>query len=233
MVNDGLLVVPNLEDIDQYLKAGTRTEMIDVNGIIKKDDLTDGVIVRQILSWMNKHLTRLDNDKDERKFKRNATEILQSGKVTGCCDSCTVFTSLARSFGIPTMQIISFSKQWGKDIEDQPEKTGTSGHFFAGIYLKDIHGVSNWFLLDPDRYVKEKSNRDADKCVKDMSNIDEVKFHSLHISNRNIGNQYIFAYVKDYFDDLGIDSVEAMRNIQISAYKKCNKNDFEMEQEER
>ena len=55
----------------------------------------------------------------------------------------------------------------------------------------------------------------------------EIKFYPLLISNRNIGNQYIFAYVKDYFDDLGIDSVEAMRNIQISAYKKCNKNGFE------
>jgi len=225
MVNDGLLVVPNLEDTDQYLKGGTRTEIIDVSSIIKKDGLTDGGIVRQILFWMHANLTRLDNDNDndndKRKFKRSAAEILQSGEITGCCDSCTLFTSLARSAGIPTMQIISFNKEWGKNIKNQEEKLKTSGHFFVGIYLKDIYGNSNWFLLDPDRYVKN------------MSNINEVRFQPLYISNRNIGNQYIFAYVKDYFDDLGIDSVKEMKNIQLAAYKKCNKNDFEIEKEER
>ena len=216
MIKDGLLFTPNFEDIDRYLDGGTRTEIIN-KGIKKPKGLTDGLIVRNILVWMHKHTKRINNGSDERKFKRSSTEILKSKERTGCCDSCTLFTSLARSAGIPTMQIITLSKKWGQDI-DKGLKTGTSGHFFAGVYLKDIYGKSSWVLVDPDRYVAKTK---------------EVDFRPLSSSNRNIGEQYIFAYVKDYFDDLGIDSISTMANIQLSAYKKCNKKDFDIEKEER
>lgn len=212
MDKDSLLVVPELENINKYLKSGTRTEITDVINRKAKmlKDRTDGLTVKRILVWMNKYTSRLHNGNDNRKFKRSATEILQSMERTGCCDSCTLFTALARSAGIPTMQIITLSKRWGKDI-DKGIKIATVGHFFVGVYLKDIHGKFNWVLVDSDR------------CVTDIR---DVGFSPLKIVDRNIGDLYIFAYVTDYFDDLGIDSIEKMAEVQLEAYKRCDKRNF-------
>ena len=217
MIRDGLLVFPDLKNTNKYLESGTRTEITDI--ISKEAKLlkgrTDGLTVRKILVWMNKHTSRLHNGSDSRKFKRSATEILQSMERTGCCDSCTLFTALARSVGIPTMQIITLSKSWGKDI-DEGRKIATSGHFFAGVYLEDINGKFGWTLVDSDRYVTD---------------IRDVRFSPLKIVDRNIGDLYTFAYVTDYFDDLDIDSIEKMAEVQLSAYKKCDKRDFKYEYE--
>ena len=49
----------------------------------------------------------------------------------------------------------------------------------------------------------------------------------LKVESRNIGDLYSFAYVKDYYDDLGIDSIEKMAEVQINALKKCVVIDFE------
>lgn len=215
MIKDGLLRTPEWDNTNKYLKSGTRTESIDITKIIKENlkDMTDGIKVRKILVLMNKYTSRLHNANDSRKFKRNATEILKSGERTGCCDSCTLFTSIARSVGIPTMQIITLNKNWGRNIESG-KKVGTSGHFFAGVYLQDIHGKYNWKVVDADRYVTD---------------IKDVSFKNLNKENRNIGNFYTFAYVSDYFDDLGIDSIKKMSEVQLDAYIKCDKSDFEEE----
>ena len=217
MHRNSLLVAPELKNTNKYLESGTRTEITDI--ISKKakilKDRTDGLTVRKILVWMNKHTSRLHDGSDSRKFKRSATEILQSMERTGCCDSCTLFTALARSVGIPTMQIITLSKRWGKEI-DEGRKTATSGHFFASVYLKDIHGKFGWTLVDPDKYVTD---------------IRDVRFSPLKIEDRNMGDLYTFAYVTDYFDDLGIDSIGKMAEVQLEAYKKCDKRDFKNEYE--
>ena len=198
MIKDGLLVEPNLDDSESYLNGGTRTNFMD--DFSKKIKLvkgaTDVLIVKNILVYMHANTKRLNDGSDIRKFKRNSTEILESGERTGCCDSCTLFTSIARSVGIPTMQIVTLSKRWGKRI-DKENANGTDGHFFAGIFLKDISGNYNWFLVDPD------------------------------ISNRSIGkDSYVFAYVKDYYDDLGIDSINEMTRVQLSAYRQCDRKDM-------
>ena len=217
MIENNLLVAPELKNANKYLESGTRTEITDIISEKAKmlKDRTDGLTIRKIIVWMNKYTSRLHNGSDNRKFKRSATGILQSMERTGCCDSCTLFTALARSAGIPTMQIITLSKRWGKDV-DKGRKIATSGHFFAGVYLEDIHGNFGWTIVDPDRYVTD---------------IREVRFRPLKIVDRNIGDLYTFAYVTDYFDDLGIDSIEKMSEVQLGAYKKCDKRDFEDEYE--
>lgn len=46
----------------------------------------------------------------------------------------------------------------------------------------------------------------------------------------NIVDLYPFVYVTDYFDDLEIDSIEKMADVQLAAYKNCNKKDvYEIE----
>ena len=80
MIRDNLLVAPELNNVNKYLKSGTRTEITDKISKIGKTLIseTDGLTVRKILVWMNEHTSRLHNVSDNRKFKRSATEILQS-----------------------------------------------------------------------------------------------------------------------------------------------------------
>ena len=54
-------------------------------------------------------------------------------------------------------------------------------------------------------------------------------FSSGLLRSRNIGNFYTFAYVSDYFDDLGIYSIKKMSEVQLDAYIKCDKSYFEEE----
>lgn len=156
MIRDDFLVAPELDNPNKYLRSGTRTEITDIISKIGNSLQSDsnGKTVRNIIVWMNRNTSRLHNGKDSRKFKRSATEILQSTERTGCCDSCTLFTALTRSVRIPTMQIIALNRNWVKNI-DEVKKPKRSGHFFAGVYMQDIYGKFNWVLVDPDRYVTD------------------------------------------------------------------------------
>lgn len=217
MKKEGLLSDPKFDNTEFYLQSGHRTEISksiqDISDSISGS--SDGMIVRNILVWINQNTKRLHNNSDSRKFKRSADEILQSGERTGCCDSSTLFTALARSKNIPTMQVITLDKEWAQKIS-QGINTSTSGHYFTACYLTDINGNSNWILIDTDRPVYDYR---------------DVHFSKLNQDDRNIGrNFYAFAYARDYGDicanGLNIDSIENMSRIQLEAYKQCDKSDL-------
>lgn len=221
MKKEGLLSEPQFDNIEFYLQSGNRTEISkSIQNI--SDSITgssDGMIVRNILVWINQNTKRLHNSNDSRKFKRNADEILKSRERTGCCDSSTLFTALARSKNIPTMQIITLDKNWAQKISEG-KNTSTSGHYFTACYLTDITGKSNWVLIDTDRPVYDYR---------------DVQFSKLNQNNRNIGrNFYAFAYVRDYSDictnGLNIDSIENMSKIQLKALNQCDKSDFSLDE---
>ena len=219
---EGLLVEPEFYNTDKYLQSGKKTEITEeIRKVCQMiGGQTEEMIIRNIVLWINKNMTRLHSGNDSRKFKRTANEILMSGERTGCCDSSTLFTALARGKGIPTMQIITLNKEWAKKV-DKGEKTGTSGHYFSACYLKDISGKSNWILVDSDRMVQD---------------VRDIKLNILNMNSRNIEkNYYAFAYVRDYSDvylhGLEIDSIKNMAKIQNEAYKICDKNDFICEDE--
>lgn len=183
---EGLLIRPEFSDIQMYLQSGNRTKVTEeIQKIANRiNGESDGMLVRNILVWMNQNTIRLHNGNDTRKFKRTATDIIQSQDRTGCCDSSTLFTTIARSKGIPTMQIITLGKQWARKV-DRGEKCGTSGHYFTACYLKNIFKEANWIVIDSDQSVRD---------------VREVKLGLLNLQNRNIRNFYAFAYVKDYSD---------------------------------
>ena len=136
MTTNELLCVPDLEDLNKYLQGGTRTPIIEsarqkVSDFKNLDDVT---IVKELLVWMHQYTRKIPLPTNKKKFKRSSLEILSSGIRTGCCDSCTLFTSLARSAGIPTMQILTFDKEWGDSLQTKKPKP-TAGHFYAGVYL--------------------------------------------------------------------------------------------------
>lgn len=223
MKTEGLLVKPEFENIERYLENGEMTNITEniINITSNINGKTDGIIVRKILLWMSQNTLRLKNSqRDCRKFKRTADEILISGERNGCCDSATLFTALARSKQIPTMQIITLKKSWGEKI-DRGIPTGTEGHYFVACYLKDVRGKAKWTLIDSDRIVTD---------------IRDVRLSNLNTDDRNIDGYYAFAYVKDFRDvnknGRKIDSIENMKIIQEEAYKECDKKDF-MEEIER
>lgn len=206
MLKNGLLKEPEYGNVKEYLKSASKSEVTPeiisaTNGI---DGNTSGALVKNILVYMHEKTKRLKDPKDNRKFRRTATEILESGERTGCGDSCTLFCALARSKGIPTIQIITFNKK------DKAE----TGHFFAACYLKDKTGESKWYLIDPDRDVKSP---------------EEVRIRNFNKEDRNLNDRYYaFAYVKDY-SEVGIDSIQSISRIQRKVYEECDKSDFTSE----
>lgn len=220
MNEKGLLIKPEFENIEKYLNNGEMTSITEriINVTENINGKTDGIIVRKILLWMSQNTMRLRNgQRDSRKFRRTADEILLSRERNGCCDSATLFTALARSKQIPTMQIITLKKSWGEKI-DKGIPTGTEGHYFVACYLKDLIGKAKWTLIDSDRLVTD---------------IIDVRLSNLNTEDRNINSYYAFAYVNDFRDiDINgrkIDSIENMKIIQEEAYKECDKKDFKEE----
>lgn len=213
----GLLEEPEFDNISKYLSSGKRTEITEnIRSIVNKiTGNTDGLVVRNILLWINQNTKRIHSGRDPRKFKRSADEILKSGERTGCCDSSTLFTAIARAKGIPTMQILTLDKEWGKAM-DRGENIGTEGHFYVGCFLKDVNGNGNWALIDSDTPMKDLRDLDIRRLNKD---------------NRNISKRrYAFAYTRDYSDidveGLKIDSINSMARVQRIAYKMCDREDF-------
>lgn len=207
MKNEGLIKEPEFDNKSKYLQFGNRTdcskEIIEIAQSINEP--TDGLTVRKILLWINQNTVKIHDEKDERKFKRSSTEILESGERTGCCDSSTLFTSIARCKGIPTMQIVTINKDTGRD-----------GHFYVASYLKDTEKIGRWILIDTDVPIKD---------------IRDVRLGALDLDDRNISKRrYAYAYTEDYSNiELGgikIDGIQNMNKLQNRVWELLDKEDF-------
>ena len=207
MKNEGLIKEPEFDNKNKYLQFGNRTdcskEIIEIAQSINEP--TDGLTVRKILLWINQNIERIHDEKDERKFKRSSTEILESGERTGCCDSSTLFTSIARCKGIPTMQIVTINKDTGRD-----------GHFYVASYLKGTEKIGRWILIDTDVPIKD---------------IRDVRLGTLDLDDRNISKRrYAYAYTEDYsnieLDGIRIDSIQNMNKLQNIVWGLLDKEDF-------
>ena len=207
MKNEGLIKEPEFDNKSKYLQFGNRTdcskEIIEIAQSINEP--IDGLTVRKILLWINQNTVRIHDEKDERKFKRSSTEILESRERTGCCDSSTLFTSIARCKGIPTMQIVTINKDTGRD-----------GHFYVASYLKDTEKIGRWILIDTDVPIKD---------------IRDVRLGTLDLDDRNISKRrYAYAYTEDYsnieLDGIRIDSIQNMNKLQNSVWGLLDKEDF-------
>ena len=217
MNKQGLIVEPKFEDANLYLQSGEMTKITEnIKMLANKIDVeTDGITLRKIIYWIQSNTVRLNSTQDGRKFRRTADEILISKERTGCCDTATLFTAIARAKQIPTMEIITLSKQWGEKLEKGITR-GTEGHFFTASYIKDINNNHSWVLIDPD---------------KKITDLRDVRIEHLNTADRNISNNYYaFAYVRDYrdiiIDNLKIDSIQNIGEIQRMAYKACDRKDF-------
>lgn len=221
MNKNGLYSEPRFEDTEYYLGEGELTRQTDFIKFIasKIDGKTDGRKVRNLMVWINNNIPRIKGEKDVRKFKKTAEEIITEKRRTGCSDSAIVFSTIARAMGIPTMQVISFDQDWGKAVEKGDETDGTYGHFYCGVYIKDNEGNANWILVDSDQQV---------------AGPDQVEFRRLDKKDRLLsGIRVAFAYVRDFrdvsVDGVKIDSSSNMRYIQEKAAKEFYRSKSGME----
>ena len=118
---------------------------------------------------------------------------------------------MARSQGIPTMQIITLRKEDAlKSLKDG--STVCSGHFWVGCYAKNEAGENEWMLFNSDSNHPRRMEWD--------------------LEDRNIRDCYAFAYVNDYRDVelvrddklgiLKIDSIDSMNRIQTEVARRCD-----------
>ena len=171
--------------------------------------ITDGKIVDSTLKYMHKKTKRLkEAEKDERKFKRDAEEILASGERTGCADSAILFSELVRAQGIPAMQIATLDIDEGLIYEENPNHGLGSGHFYTAVYLQDKDGEKDWYVVNPDMEISD------DK---------KVKIAKMDIRRRQIGKHYIYAYIRDIQDltyhGINCDSIKNINKIQEYVWK--------------
>lgn len=228
----GLIEAPVYDNISKYLESGARTEVTEeirefTRGITGEDDED---IVKKLMVVMYRFcIHKGDTTKDERKFRRSATEILKSREITGCCDCSTVFTALARSKGIPAMQILTFKKVWGQKTYDKKPTNGIQGHFFTACYLRDKSGNGDWFYIDTASMAKKIDDVNVISIDQDSRHFERIK------KDGNNSQYYAFAFTRDYNDlsigEYKIDSIHNMGIFQRFGCVKSDVNDWYVESE--
>lgn len=99
------------------------------------------------LNWIKNNLGQMGYD--ETLFrKRDASEIVKSGKYTGCTDVALVFLSLMRALRIKVTYLETISEKTLADLIKYPEeKFPISGHIFVRVFFDKMS-----VIVDPMNY---------------------------------------------------------------------------------
>ena len=167
---------PEFNNLVRYLKSGKMTNHLEINvqEVAKKIiGINTEDIAKEIVIYINKNLPMIRNDKYNMKFNRTASQIIEEKVRHGCCDSSTLFVAIARTLGIPAMQIISFDKVQAKELECTNKRI-TDGHFFAGVFSKE----------DVDYEILDLNNRNLKARFYAFAYV--VDFSEVEINNKKI-----------------------------------------------
>ena len=142
-------------DIDKYLKSGELSQpFIDSKLLKEKVDIDyynrlklkgNANQLESLYFWIHKNLESADDEfRKKYKFNRNAGEIWESGKATGCTDYALVFATLARQLGIPTTLLHTSEKTFLFKLINNESFSMRSGHSFCECFYD-----GKWILVDP------------------------------------------------------------------------------------
>ena len=164
----------------EFLKSGKQTEpsssIKKIAGSIVGNNNTTISIIR-IIAWIKQNLDY--KNVGEIKFKRTASEILESGIYTGCSDFALLFETITREKGIPTIHIQTAKKKFVEDLQKSKD-IEVRGHHFCECFVNN-----SWILVDPSR----------ESILQDYDNNDF-----------NLGQYYVFSKSTDIFET-GITNV--------------------------
>lgn len=188
---------------EYYLESGNKTqagENVELIASLIKGNSSEEII-NQIMYIINSKIPMKRDNRNLKKFRRTAEEIIQDRSRNGCCDSSTLFVSLCRAKEIPAVQIISLH------IPSAKKNDFSRGHFFSGCYLKE---KEEWVWIDSD---------------KEIENIKEVVLHKWDTKSNIIDkNYYVFACERDYsefeIDGIHINSIYNMNEIQKKIFER-------------
>lgn len=91
--------------------------------------------------------------KAEHKFKRNAGQIWEGKRMTGCTDYALVFAAIARKYGIPTTFLATAEAGFAEEVLQGKNDGMHSGHAFCECYDAE---QKKWVLADPMAGLSEK-----------------------------------------------------------------------------
>lgn len=164
----------------EFLESGKQTKPSSsikrIAGCIAGNNNTTIQIIR-IIEWIKQNLDY--KNVGEIKFKRTASEILESGIYTGCSDFALLFETITREKGIPTIHIQTAKKKFVEDLQKSKD-IEVRGHHFCECFVNN-----RWILVDPSRGSV-------------LQNYDNNDF--------NLGQYYIFSKSTDIFET-GISNV--------------------------
>lgn len=144
------------ETQDYYKSAGelsmpVSSETLDYSSLDKKmaHARTTKEKINLIYGFLHKHVKMpyLDPGYNRtNKFKRNAKEIYESGKGTGCTDFAIAFMAVSRRYGIPTTFLSTAEQGYAQRVTKGERPSHVFGHSFCECYDEK---EGKWLLADP------------------------------------------------------------------------------------
>lgn len=153
----------------------TQTEITDKIKSIEKSFNKKGIDrIFEVLEWVHKNCKK-ERDEEYKKSNfrnRTATEIIDSGKCTGCTDYALVFITLMRASGFNVEYVETIEEDWLQNGSDD-----IKGHVFAEVeidgerYIVDPQGalIKAWYGKRCVIFKKGKDSWDIGiKSLKDL-----------------------------------------------------------------
>ena len=200
MFNGFFYNIDYTEDVkEEFLRNGKQTlpndKISNIANNIQGDNCSI-IVINRILYWMRNNLKYENNNSI--KFKRTASQIINSGIYTGCSDFALLFETIAREKGIPTIHLQTVRKRFVEDLQNGIQ-TATKGHHFCECCMNN-----KWILIDPL----------GDKILQDYNNKDF-----------NLGQYFVFSKSTDIFET-GIKCVKENNDVMRDLFLKFNTKNF-------
>lgn len=138
------------EDVVYYLQSGPMTKpgkYVDLNlGNIKTEGKETKEALQEISKWIDTAIICDDCSlTDEEKGSKTAEIMVEKKEpAQGCTDFGTIFVTLARAKGFPTIFVDTYQLDYLNKLKSGAVPKDTNGHVFANVYFD-----GKWNIYDP------------------------------------------------------------------------------------
>lgn len=146
-----------MSNCEKFLKNGDLTKPFLDDDYVNEKVMTDFnakkkvnknyTKIESLYHWINHNVKYAKGENDfiaRNKFQRNAKEIWESKKATGCTDYALVFSTFARQIGIATTLLHTAEYNWCLRLKNGGDYKVHYGHSFCECFYQ-----GKWILVDP------------------------------------------------------------------------------------